>query len=318
MTTTAKLAIAAVIVAALAAVVGYDLMYGKPKSGGPSGDTAPKPDAGFLITHETQNSVSPADRIGDVERREVPVGVVPAAPAVETERTVVPLDPPAAPVQPPPSNEEYVVQDGETMANIAERKYGDPNKWTIIAKANRNVNPNRMRVGTKLVLPSESATVAPEPVAVETAAPAPAEGRPASYTIQAGDVLSKIAKKFYGTSSAAALIQQANPDVLKDADFLTVGAKLMLPEAPARQPVTVSTGEPGTTHTTARVDPAVPTGRTHSVARGESLWKIAEKHHGGQGVLAYMDRLVEANPDKLASKNTPLRTGWVLAIPAAE
>ena len=54
------------------------------------------------------------------------------------------------------------------------------------------------------------------------------------------------------------------------------------------------------------------------MARGDSLWKIAEKHHGGQGVLAFMDRLVAANPDKLASKNTPLRAGWVLAIPEAE
>jgi len=32
MTTTAKIAIAAVIIAALAAVIGYDLMFGKPKS----------------------------------------------------------------------------------------------------------------------------------------------------------------------------------------------------------------------------------------------------------------------------------------------
>lgn len=318
MTTTAKIAIAAVIVAALAAVVGYDLMYGKPKSGDPTGDAAPRPDAGFLISTEPPSGASPADRIGELERREAPFGTVAAPPAAtEAERTVLPADPPPLPAEPAPTNEEYVVQPGETMADIAERKYGDQNKWTIIAKANRAVNPNRMRVGTKLVLPSESAAVAPDPVAVE-AAPAPAEGTPRSYTVQAGDVLSKIAKRFYGSSSAAALIQKANPDVLRDADFLTVGAKLVLPEAPARTPVTVSTGEPGTTHTTARVDPATPTGRTHAVARGESLWKIAEKHHGGQGVLAYMDRLVEANPDKLASKNTPLRAGWVLALPAAE
>jgi len=223
--------------------------------------------------------------------------------------------------QPAQCQAEYVVQAGETLADIAERKYGDQNKWTIIAKANRGVNPNRMKIGTKLVLPSEAAPVPSDAVAGEAVAPPeppPADGSPRSYTIQAGDVLSKIAKRFYGTTSAAVRIQEANPEVLKDADFLTVGAKILLPEAPARTPVTVSTGEPGTSHTTARVDPAATTGRTHPVARGESLWKIAEKHHGGQGVLAYMDRLVAANSDKLSSKNTTLRTGWVLALPDPE
>jgi nucleoid-associated protein YgaU len=173
------------------------------------------------------------------------------------------------------------------------------------------VNPNKMRVGTKLVLPSQAATVSAEPVAVEETT-APADGTPRSYTIQAGDVLSKIAKRFYGSSSAASRIQEANPEALKDPDFLIVGTKIVLPDAPARAPVTVSTGEPGTAHTTAKVDPAVQTGRTHSVARGESLWKIAEKHHGGQGVLAYMDKLVAANPDKLVEEHAAC-TGWVLA-----
>ncbi|HKS16774.1 MAG TPA: LysM peptidoglycan-binding domain-containing protein [Planctomycetota bacterium] len=314
MTTPAKLAIAAVIVAALAAVIGYDLMYGKPKSGPGSADTAPRSDSGLTILPADNSPRTPLEIIGDAERREAGAGTVNVPPA-GSDQPSTPALPPPPPVEVPPSNEEYVVQSGETLADIAERKYGDQNKWTLIAKANPTVNPNRMRIGTKLVLPSEAATVAPaETVAVE-ATPPPADGTPRTYTIQAGDVLSKIAKKFYGSSSMAARIQEANPDVLKDADFLVVGTKIVLPDAPARAPVTVSTGEPGTAHTTAQVDPATPTGRTHTIARGESLWKIAEKHHGGVGVLAYMDRLVAANPDKLASKNTPLRTGWVLALP---
>jgi len=317
MTTTAKIAIAAVIVAALAAVVGYDLMYGKPKTQD-SGAEAPRTDGG-LIVQDTTPRAAPADLIGEAERRENGAGAVTPPGAGETERTPIPAAPVAPAVEPAPSNEDYVVQSGETMADIAERKYGDPNKWTIIAKANKSVNPNRMRIGTKLVLPSASATTAAAPEAAVAEAPSqPAAGVPKSYTIQAGDVLSKIAKKFYGTSSAAARIQEANPEVLKDPDFLTVGATITLPEASAPAPVTVSTGEPGTSHTTARVDPATATSRSHTVARGDSLWKIAEKHHGGMGVLAYMDKLVAANPDKLASKNTTVRAGWVLALPDAE
>jgi nucleoid-associated protein YgaU len=319
MTTPAKIAIAAVIVAALAAVVGYDLMYGKPKPSDAAGDAAPKSESGITILPDaSQQRASAADLITEAAGREEGVLNAPAGP-LDPERPAVPSVAPAPPPDPAPSNEEYVVQAGETMADIAERKYGDQNKWTVIAKANRSVNPNRMRVGTKLILPSEAATVAAEAAHPETATTLQAvEGAPRSYVIQAGDALSKIAKRFYGTTAAASRIQQANPDVLKDPDFLTVGATIVLPEAPARAPATAAAGEPGTVHTTAAVDPAVSTGRTHTVARGDSLWKVAEKHHGGIGVLAYMDRLVAANPDKLASKNTPLRTGWVLALPAAE
>ena len=311
MTTTAKIAIAAVIIAALAAVIGYDLMFGKPKSQG-AADAAPRNEAGLTILPENGPSSSPADLIRDVEHREAGVGVAPVQPAAEPPSA--PIAPPATLPDPAPSNEEYVVQSGETLANIAERKYGDPNKWTVIAKANRNVNPNKMKIGTKLILPSESAALPVENVSLEPAPAATTPGAPRNYTIQAGDVLSKIAKKFYGTASAASKIIQANPEVLKDPDFLTVGATIVLPEASAA-PVTATTQGSTAAPSTTEVDPATPTGRTHTVTRGESLWKIAEKHHGGAGVLAYMDKLVSANPDKLGSKNTPLRTGWVLALP---
>src|SRR5688572_6560740 len=103
MTQTAKIAIAAVIVAALAAVVGYDLMYGKPKSTDATTETAPPTDGGFTIVRETPSNVSPTDRILEAERREAGAGVAPP-----------PADPPAAPASPlpltpdsAPSNEEY-------------------------------------------------------------------------------------------------------------------------------------------------------------------------------------------------------------------
>ncbi len=162
---------------------------------------------------------------------------------------------------------------------------------------------------------SGSSSTAASPSGGEAAGNAPTARM---YIVQSGDSLSKIAKKFYGTTTAVAKIREANAEALQDLDFLAVGLKLVLPEMPAKAPATVTTGEPGTEHTTAKVDPQVPTGRTHTVARGESLWKIAEKYHGGQGVLAYMDKLVSANPDKLASKNTTLHVGWALAIPNVE
>lgn len=49
----------------------------------------------------------------------------------------------------------YVVVQGDTLSGIARQFYGDPNLWRIIYDANRAVipNPDRLKVGTELVLP---------------------------------------------------------------------------------------------------------------------------------------------------------------------
>ena len=321
MDTKVKIGIAAAIVVALGAVIGYDLMHAKGK---PAGDaTQAAVDSGLKVVTEGDpgQSASPngTATVVDLQRSDTQIqGPVAPPSSLESERIIAPAAPaPADPAAP----EEYVVQPDETLAYIAEKKYGDPNKWTLIARANPKVNPNRMRIGTKLVIPNAAAPVAevaaaPAPdLALE---PAPADGSPRTYVIKAGDMLSHIAKRFYGTTAAVAKIREANADILADANILTEGVKIVLPESAARPATSVSVGEPGSNHTTAQVDPKTSTGRTHTIAQGDSLWKIAAKHHGGQGVLSFMERIVASNSDKLSSTSTPLRVGWTLAIPAAE
>jgi hypothetical protein len=51
----------------------------------------------------------------------------------------------------------YTVGAGESLSSIAKRAYGDPNKWKLIYEANRALiggNPNVIRTGTELILPS--------------------------------------------------------------------------------------------------------------------------------------------------------------------
>jgi nucleoid-associated protein YgaU len=60
-----------------------------------------------------------------------------------------------------------------------------------------------------------------------SAQPASAPGQ--SYTVKAGDTLSKIAKEFYGNANAYMKIFDANKDKLTDPDKIKVGQVLSIP-----------------------------------------------------------------------------------------
>jgi LysM repeat protein len=50
--------------------------------------------------------------------------------------------------------EEYVVQEGDTLASIAKEKLGSEDRWQDIAEANGLENPDQLQVGQSLVIPS--------------------------------------------------------------------------------------------------------------------------------------------------------------------
>lgn len=68
---------------------------------------------------------------------------------------------PSVPSSPSPSpspvaGESYTVAEGDTLATIAERFYGDPSLWRRIYDANQSAigdNPDNVRVGTVLTIP---------------------------------------------------------------------------------------------------------------------------------------------------------------------
>ncbi len=49
----------------------------------------------------------------------------------------------------------HKVKPKETLAKIANQVYGDPDKYTIIAQANKITDPNKIRVGQVLKIPSD-------------------------------------------------------------------------------------------------------------------------------------------------------------------
>ncbi len=129
---------------------------------------------------------------------------------------------------------------------------------------------------------------------------------PAVHTVRRGDTLSKIAKKYYGDKKAWPAIAAANN--IADANQISVGQRLTIPvRPPADQepsgpaaPDVVTTPEPAT-------EPLTPA--VHTVARGDTLSKIALRYYGKKGAWP---RIARANnlPDPDA-----LRVGQKLTIP---
>ena len=87
-----------------------------------------------------------------------------AAPAASPSPESKPAAPPPPSPSPSPSpgaspaegGESYTVAEGDTLATIAEKFYGDPALWRRIYDANRAAigdNPDSVRLGTTLRIP---------------------------------------------------------------------------------------------------------------------------------------------------------------------
>ena len=48
----------------------------------------------------------------------------------------------------------YIVQRGDSLARIAQKVYGDPQKYPVIQEANNLADPGRIWVGQVLVIPA--------------------------------------------------------------------------------------------------------------------------------------------------------------------
>jgi 5'-nucleotidase len=78
--------------------------------------------------------------------------IQPGTPAVPPPPSPSPSPSPS----PAAAGESYTVAEGDTLASIAERFYGDPSLWRRIYDANRSAigeNPDNVRIGTTLRIP---------------------------------------------------------------------------------------------------------------------------------------------------------------------
>ena len=124
----------------------------------------------------------------------------------------------------------FIQSQGVQLQNV--NMEGD--KLLIRASAPSADLKNRVWDQIKLVDPSASdliADIQAPPAAAAAAASAGGASSAAArtYTVQAGDSLSKISKQFYGDANKYMKIFEANKDKLTDPNKVNVGTELLTP-----------------------------------------------------------------------------------------
>jgi LysM repeat protein len=144
---------------------------------------------------------------------------------------------------PPPR--EYTVQAGDSLSKIAV-KFGVTTRELM--ELNSLKDPNKIRVGQKLILPSYAAET-PRPVKASHPKPASTPAGAGEYVVQKGDTLSGIAQKL-GTTTRALI--EANH--IENPNSIRVGQKLVVPAGATKKEV----AQPAKTEASAPPAPPAP------------------------------------------------------------
>jgi nucleoid-associated protein YgaU len=190
------------------------------------GPSAPGAGAANTARPPYQTSAASGPRTGDYIRPtdNPPVGLVSLDVPEQTGPVLTEPEPESA-------AGTHTVASGETLQDISRKYFGTTTRWREIAEANPSVDPNRMKVGTKLTIPGgssagESSAASDSP---DIARSDRRGGSGKSYTIASGDTLYRIAEKEYGNGNDWRRIYDANRDTLSSPQALKVGTTITIP-----------------------------------------------------------------------------------------
>jgi LysM repeat protein len=210
----------------------------------------------------------------------------------------------------------HVVQPGETLFRIALR-YGVTVQ--ALSAANNITDPTRIYAGQTLVIPDAAAAPA-QPTAANPAPavnPAPpANASPVYYTVQVGDTLNIIARKFNITWQ-----DLANANQIADANHIVPGQQLVIPgttapgssatvpDIPAQPAAPTPIPPTAVPPAAAPAQPAANGVRTHVVQPGEGLAAIGRAYGVSWPTIAAANNIADPNT---------IYPGMVLKIPASD
>jgi membrane-bound lytic murein transglycosylase D len=179
---------------------------------------------------------------------------------------------------------EHTITRGQTLGAIA-RSYRVSTR--LIADANPGLRLNRLRPGTRLVIPTSFVPTLPEPAEAvrHRRAKVPAGSATIRYRVRSGESLWTIAQE-HGTSVAA----------LRSLNALTSAERLRAGQV-IRVPVAVAEATPPS-------PPDANGARTHLVRRGETLTAIASRYRVSLSALLEANGLSSAAVIKAGSRIT--------------
>jgi len=121
------------------------------------GMTPPEESQGHLVDLPKQR---PSLFGGDPEEKMIALGIPPIATelvVVQPVTVAVPPEPIVIEVEPATVVSSgatiHTIKDGETFSSIAGDYYDDKNQYWVIEKANPTVDPNRLKIGSKITIP---------------------------------------------------------------------------------------------------------------------------------------------------------------------
>ncbi len=168
----------------------------------------------------------------------VSAAVAPALPGAPTTTLAgIDVPPPVTPtpvtVLPPAGERKYKVVANDSLAKIAKQFYGDESKYKVIAEANKIAAPYNLKPGQELVIPELGSAARPAPKPTPAPGATTATTKPAAaarhHKVAAGETLSAISRRYYGTDAKWKLIYEANKAKMKSPDDLQAGTDLVIP-----------------------------------------------------------------------------------------
>jgi nucleoid-associated protein YgaU len=156
-----------------------------------------------------------------------PVGILPPP----VDGPTLPPEVPHGPVVSKPFTQErngntVTVRSGDTLFDIVVKRYGDSTYMNDVLVANPGLDPKRLRINQKIVLPPK------EKLDRRSSAKSGGDEQKI-YVVQEQDTsLIAIARRMYGDSAMANEIFKLNRDQLRTPESLRVGMRLRLPPPP--------------------------------------------------------------------------------------